>query len=624
MKLRLAGLGGGGAGAKTYVDDVFSTYLYTGNGSTQTITNGIDLAGKGGLVWTKARSAAYDHILVDTVRGRPNSLHSNTTQAQLTRSDISSFNSDGYSLGLNQGYENNSGINYASWTFREATKFFDVVTYTGTGSPRTIAHSLGVAPGMIIVKRTDSALGWPVYHRGLTSLDFLLLDATSGSSSAGSFWDDTNPTATNFTVGGSNYTNASGGTYVAYLFAHDTSAEGIIQCGSFTTDGSGSATVTLGYEPQWLMIKRSDASDDWIMLDVMRGMSFSNCLKLAANASSAEYNFGVNQSYPNATGFTVNGTLSANGTYIYMAIRRSNKPPTSGTQVYQGVVTGSTNFPYVITNTVVDFAIRRANKATTQSYTVSSRLTGDSYLLTTSVDEETAGGGTFKFDSMSGWYNTSLSETPVVWNFKRAPEFFDVVCYTGTGNPTTQAHNLTVVPEMMIVKTRAGSAGSWAVYSAVLGATKGLYLNSIGASSNIPTFWDNTSPTTAVFTIGSAGSTNRAACAYVAYLFATLAGISKVGSYTGNGGTQNIECGFAAGARFVLIKRTDSTGDWFVWDTARGIVAANDPHLSLNTTAAEVTTDDSIDPYSAGFTVNQVAATDINVSSATYIYLAIA
>jgi hypothetical protein len=98
-----------------------------------------------------------------------------------------------------------------------------------------------------------------------------------------------------------------------------------------------------------------------------------------------------------------------------------------------------------------------------------------------------------------------------------------------------------------------------------------------------------------------------------------------VGSYTGNGSTQTIDCGFSSGARFVLIKRTDSSGDWYIWDTERGIVAANDPHLALNRTdIAEVTTDDSIDPVSSGFAVNQVSATNINVSSASYIFYAIA
>jgi hypothetical protein len=117
---------------------------------------------------------------------------------------------------------------------------------------------------------------------------------------------------------------------------------------------------------------------------------------------------------------------------------------------------------------------------------------------------------------------------------------------------------------------------------------------------------------------------NTSGWTYVAYLFATLAGVSKVGTYTGNGTSQTIACGFSAGARFILIKRTNAVGDWYVWDTVRGIITADDPHLSLNTTVAEVTTDDSIDPDSSGFIVNQLAATNINVSAATYIFLAIA
>ncbi len=117
---------------------------------------------------------------------------------------------------------------------------------------------------------------------------------------------------------------------------------------------------------------------------------------------------------------------------------------------------------------------------------------------------------------------------------------------------------------------------------------------------------------------------NASGGTYVSYLFASAPGVSKVGSYTGNGSSQTINCGFTGGARFVLIKRIDSTGDWYVWDTARGIVSGNDPHLSLNTTTAEVTTNDTIDTDSTGFVVNQVSATNVNVSSATYIFMAVA
>src|SRR3990167_3029442 len=129
-------------------DEVFSTYLYTGNGSTQTITNGIDLSGQGGLVWLKARSAGQGHKLFDSVRGINYSLASETTAANdYETGTITSFTSSGFTLGSSYS-QNTNGTTYASWTFREAPKFFDIVTYTGDGNPtKILAHSLGQAPG---------------------------------------------------------------------------------------------------------------------------------------------------------------------------------------------------------------------------------------------------------------------------------------------------------------------------------------------------------------------------------------------------------------------------------------------------------------------------------------------
>jgi len=111
---------------------------------------------------------------------------------------------------------------------------------------------------------------------------------------------------------------------------------------------------------------------------------------------------------------------------------------------------------------------------------------------------------------------------------------------------------------------------------------------------------------------------------FIAYLFASVDGISKVGSYTGTGNDLNVDCGFSAGARFILIKRTDSSGDWYVWDSLRGIVAGNDPYLLLNTTAAQVTNTDYIDPLASGFTVTSSAPAALNASGGTYIFYAIA
>jgi hypothetical protein len=130
-------------------------------------------------------------------------------------------------------------------------------------------------------------------------------------------------------------------------------------------------------------------------------------------------------------------------------------------------------------------------------------------------------------------------------------------------------------------------------------------------------------PRLSEFTLG-ADTTLTAGSTYIAYLFATLAGVSKVGSYTGTAADLNVDCGFSAGARFILIKRTDDTGDWYVWDSARGIVAGNDPYLLLNSTAAEVTGTDYIDPLSSGFTVTSSAPAALNASGGTYIFLAIA
>jgi hypothetical protein len=256
---------------------------------------------------------------------------------------------------------------------------------------------------------------------------------------------------------------------------------------------------------------------------------------------------------------------------------------------------------------------------------------GGKYLLTNSTAAE-ASNASWTFDSNTQYFNDYAANTNYAYMFKRAKGFFDVVAYTGNGNPSNGhrlglAHSLGVPPEMIWTRRR-DSTHEWMVLNKDAG---GGYLNlnnDFYQSANGATVVMSDYATATTFGVGNwvtEWNNNVSGSGYIAYLFATVAGVSKVGSYTGNGGTGlDISCGFSGGARFVLIKRTDSTGDWYIWDTERGIVTGNDPHLSLNTTAAEVTTNDSIDPVSSGFTVNQVSATNINVASAAYIFLAIA
>ena len=135
-----AGAAGAAGGDATYVDDMFSTYVYEGNGSTQSIDNGIDLSGEGGLVWFKGRDLTISHRLYDTERGATKRLSSSLADAESTgTNDLTAFNSNGFSIGNNGGV-NASGYDYVSWSFRKAPGFFDVVTYAGTGS----AHSLSL------------------------------------------------------------------------------------------------------------------------------------------------------------------------------------------------------------------------------------------------------------------------------------------------------------------------------------------------------------------------------------------------------------------------------------------------------------------------------------------------
>jgi len=627
-----------------YIEDVFSTYLYTGNGSTQTITNGIDLSTKGGLVWIKGRDIATNNLLFDTNRGVNNYLVSDGTNAQANSgSSLSAFNTTGFQVTDLSNFINESPYNYASWTFREQAKFFDVVTYTGDGNTsKTISHSLGSTPGFIIVKAVDLAgQDWRCYHTSLGATNAIRLNNTGGISTSAVWWNNTSPTSTNFTVGADSAVNYSGTTYVAYLFAHNaggfglTGSDNVISCESFTTDGSGNFSVNLGYEPQFVMYKATSTTGNWIMLDTMRGMSLASSgdAYLRADLSNAEASSSLIS--PTATGFQNDPTgFSAGVTYIYIAIRRGPmKVPTDATKVFDVQFEGNvpdSKTPFTRSTTgIVDMAMRSYRPGGVWNGSqVWTRLQDSNYFNGTASTGAEVAGTTGSFAFNNGWINGAATSTvtdQVDWMFRRAPGFFDVVCYTGTGSATAYNHNLGVIPELVIVKSRS-TTYDWYVIQQPAGGGTGpeVLLNTTGASLGSVN-WSSLA-TASTFTPYSFFGTPTGASGqtYVAYLFATCPGVSKIGSYTGNAGnTVVVPCGFTSGVRFVLIKRTDSTGDWYVWDSARGIIAGNDPYLLLNSTAAEVTSTDYIDTYSAGFEVTSTAPTGLNATGGTYIFLAI-
>jgi hypothetical protein len=629
--------GGGVPAVPNYIEEVFSTYLWTGNGTSQTITNGIDLSTKGGLVWIKNRNATWGHILSNTVAGIPNSLNSNNANAQDTGNTyVSAFSTTGFSVSdavpVNA---NTQGI--VSWTFRKQPKFFDVVTYTGTGSNTTIAHSLGSVPACIMVKRTDTTGDWQCYHRSLANTEYLVLNTTAAKATGATRWNSTTPTSTVFSLGTDATVNASGGTYVAYLFAHDaggfglTGTDNVISCGSFTAS-SGGATITLGYEPAWVLMKQTNGADNWYITDSMREFlapPLSATQKtLRANTSGAELDDGLSAIAVTSTGFNA-VNVATTGQYIYIAIRRGPmKVPTDATKVFTPVQNSNFTDGVVISGqSRVDVSWSKGTSA--NQMRIFDRLRGSNVGANYTLYPDSTGAegneAYWALDQQNGVRITAtLGTIPFVNYFlSRAPGFFDEVCYTGTGSARTVTHNLGVVPELMIIKVRSPTGYAWRVYAAPLGNTKSLRLNTDNAEE-VDTYWNNTTPTSSVFSVNDYGQVNNSGSPIVAYLFATCAGVSKVGSYTGTGALQTVNCGFTSGVRFVLIKRTDSTGDWYTYDSARGITGSDDPYFLFNSSAAQVTNTNYVDTDTTGFKVTAAAPAALNASGGSYIFLAIA
>ena len=632
------------------ISGLFSTHLYTGTQSAATINNGINLSGKGGLVWIKDRST-NGHFLFDTERGATKRLRSHATDAENTDStSLTAFNTNGFSVGANASM-NGSGDSVVSWTFREEPKFFDVVTYTGDGNDgRTISHSLGSTPGMIIVARRDSTNYWRVWHRSQTGKYANLYDtgAFADDSSSSGVFNDYSGNSSTFTAGIN--INANSATYVAYLFAHNNNdggfgpdSEDIIKCASFTGNSSADVTVDVGFEPQWLLTRRTGGGN-WTITDNMRGLATGGIDNtLFADTSGAE-NTAADRIDLTPTGFIQKSGQTGNETVIYMAIRRPDQStPTAGTDVFQAhTYTGDGSTRKYSLNITPDMVINLSRNISGDSPSINDRVRGSGKEMYTSG---TGGQSSYPSQGLQLDHTNAIevqdyrdTNTKNYLNlcWKRAKGYFDIVAYSGTGSNRTVTHNLGAAPEMMWVK-RYDTTGSWMVYHKGLnGGTNPeqyvFYLHDPQGPDQSSGPWNNTAPTSSVFSVGTNNAVNNSSGQYVAYLFATVAGVSKVGSYTstidgsGNGTNQTIDCGFTNGARFVFIKRSDGAGDWVIFDSTRGITTNSDPHYRLNQTYTE----DSdayvdIEPHSSGFIVNPGSVhVGGDTQGQTYVFYAIA
>ena len=331
-----------GPNSTSQADDYFETVLYEGDGSTQDIAVNF----KPDWTWIKNRDAADSHQLFDSNRGVTKVLQSDTTTAEVANDDtLTAFISTGFSLGDDVAVNTNNE-SYVAWNWKanggtatatisesgdnpaasvqaNPTAGFSIITYTGTGDAGTIAHGLGVVPKWIIIKNRDEADAWAVYHGENTAApatDYLVLNTTAATADAATYWADTAPTSSVFTVHDAHNVNADGETYVAYVFAE---VKGYSRIGSYIGNGAANGIfVYLGFRPAFVMMKRTDSTGSWFMLDNTRDVDNEVLQDLIADGSGDEtsnsnfLDFLSNGFKLRTTGTAVN---AAAGTYIYMA-----------------------------------------------------------------------------------------------------------------------------------------------------------------------------------------------------------------------------------------------------------------------------------------------------------------
>jgi hypothetical protein len=316
----------------------FNSVLYTGNGGTNNIT-GVEF--QPDLVWIKNRNSTNEHCVTDVVRGATKYLHTNLTQAETTAANsLTSFDSDGFSLGSNANFNTNTNT-YVAWNWladntsgssntdgsitstvsSNTTSGFSIVTYTGTGVSETIGHGLGAVPNVIIVKGssgTSAVDGWYTYHSSVGNTKFVELNNTGGATTFSTMWDNTTPTTTTFST---TYLSKASTNYVAYFFAEK---KGFSKFGGYTGNGSTDGTfVYTGFKPAFVIIKRTDASiHNWIMVDNKRNIFNTVGKALFPNSNGAEYDYSTIFDFV-SNGFKLRANDAWNnasgGTYIYMA-----------------------------------------------------------------------------------------------------------------------------------------------------------------------------------------------------------------------------------------------------------------------------------------------------------------
>jgi hypothetical protein len=280
--------------------DYFETVLWS---SVDTSIDTLDF--QPDWVWIKSRTNADTQVLFDSVRGAGERLSSSSTGAESTKTDeLTAFNSDGFTLGTGSNV-NRASNNNVAWSWKEtADAGFDIVSYTGNATIRTISHSLSAVPNWMIIKcRSEDGHSWKVYHKSIGATKTLALQGTGTPDDDANYHNDTEPTSSVFTVGSNGDVNDDGETFIAYLFAEK---QGYSKFGSYIANANANGIFEYtGFKPAFLLIKNTSQATDWIMYDNKREGYEPQNKEFRANTNAAERNAEDNNVQFCANGFKV-------------------------------------------------------------------------------------------------------------------------------------------------------------------------------------------------------------------------------------------------------------------------------------------------------------------------------
>ena len=604
----------------------FDAVLYTGTGSDQTIKG---LAFQPDLVWIKTRNEAENHFIVDSVRGVANQLYANSNGQEYTNANrFKAFNPNGFTVGTTDD-TNQSSNSFVAWAWKaggpstsnttgsitssvsaDNTYGFSVVSYTGATGAQTVGHGLSSAPKFIIAKNRDSSSDWIVYHEDLDSSypedKFLRLNQTNSTSTSADYWGSGGVTNSVFGVDNGILINSNSQKVIAYCWSE---VSGYSKFDSYS-GGTNPKTITTGFKPRFLLIKRTDTTNHWMLIDSKRG----GTQKLGADTNVSENNNAtLGDASQNIVEFlddgfkltTTNaGTNTSGGTYIYAAFgdRAGNNWTTNNLIATAGLDTAAQGFDVVTwtangSNQSItglgfqpDLIWAKSQNTGSTPHLLVDSVRGVSQVLSshsTGAEQDYSGISglisSFNSDGFDTGGNSDIATNNrsfVAWCWKAGGSAssnsngsitssvsandtygFSIVTYTGTGSNATVGHGLSSAPKWIVVKDRSQATG-WAVYHDAIGTSTNNYieLQSAGAAGQDNTAFQNTAPTNSVFSIGTKAAVNSSGDNFVAYCWSEISGFSRFGSYTGTASSGNkVTTGFKT--KFVLIKRVGNASD---------------------------------------------------------------